>query len=171
MASKAKLILGVTSSLIIVAAAVLWVSGPHAGLHVTMQALRECLHPTTVVMMPLPEGCTPTSEMPPEKLMVMMDQRQRANFTLQRVIVCRTKERLPNGPPELMEGASGAGTHTRWLLWNIAIRVYQFRRHVTVVAFNVDENGTLIGEAAFIQGRWSYLRSHWDDQESYSNWY
>ena len=92
------LILAFTSIVFIAAA---WLSG-----HGVCEALVECLGPTTVEMMPLPEGCVQTNEAPAAQTMKIVEmQKNFYHLALQKVIVCRTPHRFPASEPDFSETA------------------------------------------------------------------
>jgi hypothetical protein len=143
---------------------VLWVSKPYGAT----QALGECLRPTTVEMMPLPDGCIQTHETPPVNLMRIVEyQRNFYHLALQTVVVCRTARRLPQSEPGFTEAAFSEEIRKRWLPLYVGCCSYQFRRHVAVVLADVNNNGSLIVEAALVQSRWLYLRLNWRKDRSY----
>lgn len=148
------------TAVIALAASVLWVIAPNA----PKRALGEYFRPTTVKMMPLPKWCVQTDEAPPTNLMHIVEyQRSFYGLQLQKIVVCRTKERIPAGP------AFDEDIRHRWLPMYVGCCSYQFRRHVAVVLANVDDSGSVIVEAALIQNRWAYLRSNWNKDRS--EWY
>jgi hypothetical protein len=135
--------------------ATVWICVPNS----LRQALEESLRPTTVKMIPLPEGCTRTDEVPPASLMRIVDyQAHFYHLKLQTVIVCRT-----NGSPsqESADSAKAFSIPESWLPLYIGCCTYQFGRHVAVVAMEQSEKGTVIVEAALVQGRLVYFRSNW----------
>jgi hypothetical protein len=165
MGKKAKWAISATAAatLAVATAGVLW---PNASRH----AIGECLRNTTVEMIPLPEGCIQTKEIPPENLMRIIEQQEVFyHLELQKVVVCKTANRLSSDGLDLIKGAFSEETRKRWLPLYVGCCSYQFRRHVTVVAAQADENGSLIAEAALVQSRWDYLRANWAKDRSY--WY
>lgn len=141
-----------------------------SGLTAATRALREYFRPTVVKMMPLPKGCTPTDETPPANLMRIVEyQRNFYHLEMQKVIVCRTNNVLPQGGPEFLKEVFGDEIRKRWLPLYVGCCSYQFRRHVVVVIASADLNGSVVVEAALIQSRWEYLRSNWAKDRSY--WY
>jgi len=137
---------------------VLWMSEPYG----VTQALGDCVRPTTVTMMPLPEGCVQTSEVPPARLMQIVEsQRAFYDLALQDVVVCRSPRRFPQDESAFLELAFSEEVRKQWLPLYIGCCSYQFRRHITVVVAEVGERGSTIVVAALIQSRWRYLLSNW----------
>ncbi len=150
------LVAGFALTILIVAG--LWIGGPFGAT----QALGEYLHPTTVEMMPLPDGCVPTNETPPANLMRIVEHQKNVyHLALQKVIVCRTARKFPHIEPDFTEAAFSKETRKRWLPLYLGCCSYQFRRHVAVVVFDSNESGSIMVEAALIQSRWDYLRLNW----------
>ncbi len=152
------------TALTVLAATVLWISTPYSA----KQAVGECFRPTTLKMMPLPDGCVQTDETPPANLMRIVEyQRAFYHLTLQRVVVCRTSRRFPQSEPGFAHAAFSDEIRKRWLPLYVGCCSYQFRRHVTVLVEDADENGSVIVEAALVQSRWLYLRLNWRKDRSY----
>jgi len=136
-------------------------------LGTALRTFRECLRPTTVLMMPINE-CTPTDAVPPPNLMQIVDIQQRLyHLTLQKVSVCFTSSRLPTMEEDFGDVAFSAATRARWLPLYMGCCSYQFRRHVTVVAARAREGGSIIVEAALIQGRWDFFIQNWRTDRPY----
>jgi hypothetical protein len=143
---------------------VLWISEPYGA----MQALGECLRPTTLTMIPLPEGCEQTSEVPPANLMRIVEyQRAFYHLTLQRLVVCRSPRRYPQNEPTFSELAFSEKVRKQWRPLYVGCCSYQFRRHVTVVVAENNERGSVLVVAALIQSRWRFLRLNWHKYRSY----
>jgi hypothetical protein len=165
MDRKAKRVLVATASTVLAATA-FWISRPYGAKEVVAEYFR----PTTVEKMPLPEGCAQTSETAPANLMRIVEyQKTFYHLTLQEVVVCRTARRFPQSEPGFTGAAFGEETRKRWLPLYVGCCSYQFRRHVTVVVADVNENGSVIVEAALVQSRWLYLQLNWRKDLSY--WY
>ena len=134
------------------------------------RALAECLRPTTVIMLPLPEGCVHTNESPPASAMrIIEDQRNSYHLSLQEVVVFR----IPNGGSPLDSDFTkwniDEESRKRWLPLYVGCCTYQFRRHVAVIVPAVGEHGSLVVTAALVQSRWDYLRLNWDTNRNYWN--
>jgi len=141
----------------------LWVGGPLGAT----QALGEYLRPTTVEMMPLPDGCVPVNEAPASNAVRIVEhQRNVYHLALQKVVVCRTARRFPHLEPDFTELAFSPETRKRWLPLYLGCCSYQFRRHIAVVVADSNESGSVIVEAALIQTRWDYLRFNWSRNRS-----
>src|SRR5437762_9065758 len=153
MSKKVKTALFATF-LTFLAGAALWICAPYTA----KQALGECFRPTTLRMMPFPEGCVPTGEKPPANLMqIVEDQKKLYHLAVQQVVVCRTANRLPQGEPYFAKGATGEEIRKRWLPLYAGCCSYQFRRHVAVVVVKVYQSGSVLVQAAWVQSRWDYL--------------
>ena len=145
-------------SLAILLAAALWTWVPNSVKH----ALSESLRPTTVEMMPLPDGCAVSNEAPPSNLMRIVEyQKTFYHLALQKVVVCRSAKRFTQAEPTFTEEAFGEDVRKRWLPLYVGCCSYQYRRHVAVVVADVNQSGSLIVEAALTQSRWAYYRSNW----------
>jgi hypothetical protein len=152
-------------SMVVVIAA-LWV-GRHPGV---TRGLSQYFNRTTVEMMPLHDGCNSTNDTPPASLMrIVREQEAFYHLTLQRVIVCRTAHSPPVFEPDFTGAVFSEQVRKRWLPLYVGCCSYQFRRHVTVVAIDVNQSGSVIVEAALIQSRWDYLRRNWSEDRSM--WY
>jgi|ERR1700733_13065645 hypothetical protein len=126
------------------------------------QALSEYSWPTTVELMPLPADCVPSNETPSsEALRIVEFQRSFYRLNFQKIAVCRTPHRFPEGEPDFTERVFDSRTRRKWLPLYVGCCSYQNRRHVAVVISQQDEKGTLISQAALIQTRWDFLRSNW----------
>jgi hypothetical protein len=126
------------------------------------QALSEYLWPTAVELMPLPADCVPSNETPSsEALRIVEFQKSFYRLNFQKIAVCRTPRRFPEGEPDFTEQVFDQETRRQWLPLYVGCCSYQYRRHVAVVISQQDENGTLISQAALIQSRWDFLRSNW----------
>jgi hypothetical protein len=136
-------------------------------LRQAMRTLGECIRPTTVEMMPLPKGCVPTTEAPPANLMRIVDRQEGFyRLTRQKLVVCTTASRLPSGEPDFSEAAFAEDVRRRWLPLYVGCCSYQFRRHVTAVAADPKEAGSVVVEAALVVGRWDFFRLNWSNEHS-----
>jgi hypothetical protein len=88
--------------LISLSALVIWFAAP-----LDYRAFSEAFRPTTVEMLPIPDGCVPTDVPPPAPLMQVVDrQRICYRLRLQKVFVCKTQTRLtPDFRKEMLHGA------------------------------------------------------------------
>jgi len=146
------------------ATAALWIYGPNSA----KQILGEYFRPTTVMMMPLPEGCIQSKETPPANLMrIVESQKSFYRLTLQDLVVCRTAKRFPQGGHGIAEAIFSEEVRKRWLPLYVGCCSYQFRRHFAVVVTDARENGSVMVEAALVQSRWDYLWLNWRKDRSY----
>jgi hypothetical protein len=128
--------------------------------------LGECLRPTTVEMMPLPNGCVQTTEVPPSNLMRIVDYQQSFyHLTRQRLVVCVTPARLPLSEPDFTRATFPREVRTRWLPLYVGCCSYQLRRHVAVVAASPSRAGSIVVEGALIQSRWDFFRLNWRSKD------
>lgn len=128
------------------------IAGPY-----TLLGVSECLRPTTVEIVRLPEGCIESNETALVELMKLVEQ-QRAwyGLTLQTVIVCKTPRPLGTGQPGLTDGVFDSATNRRWLPNKIGCCTFTFHRHFIVeAAMNSPTQATVV-LAALIQSRSSY---------------
>ena len=152
-------LLGVGLAVLIV---VVWAGGSF----VATQALVELARPQTLKMMPLPVGCIVENELPPPDLMRNVEfQRDFYRLTLQKVVVCRTPYRFPQSEPDFTNAAFGEQTRKLWFPVYVGCCSYVFRRHYAVVVADVNDQGSLIAEAAIVQSRWEYFRHNWSKKE------
>jgi hypothetical protein len=145
---------------IVVVVSVLWVGGPFG----VTQALGEYLRPTTVELVAL-RGCVETQETPPAKLMRLVENQKvvyRSALELQKVVVCRDPSRPPQAERRFLAPKGWVPPYVGGS--------YSYRRHVIVVVADSDERGSVIVEAALIQGRWDYLRLNWYKMRPYWSW-
>jgi hypothetical protein len=156
MSRKAKLGLWATIAAVLVIA-MLWIGR----LFDAAQALEEYLRPTTVEMMPLPEGCIQTNEAPPPDLMRIVENQENIyHLTLQKVVVCRSTHRFPAFERRLAGLSLGEGD--RWRPLPRGCCSCRFRRHVIMEVADFSENGSVLVDAALIQRRWDYLQLKWN---------
>lgn len=127
----------------------------------TMHAILECMRPTSVVLLSLPDACVPTNEVPPARLtQIIEQQRDSYHLALQKVTVCRTNESArilaPDGQVIL-----SADQAKKWLPLYVGCCSYQFGRHVVVLIGDIQGKQAIIVQAALVQTRMAYLRQHW----------
>lgn len=135
-----------------VAAVVLWIGMPDN----TKMAAIECLRPTTVEMLPLPEACVETNESPPPDLIRSVEaQRAFYELTLQKLVTCRTTN------PVVAVSMLSEELRQKWLPLYVGCCSYQAGRHVVVVAGGFGDKGPVMVQAALIQSRWAYFRANW----------
>jgi hypothetical protein len=126
------------------------------------QALSEYLRPTAVELMPLPADCVPSNEATSsEALRIVEFQKSFYRLNFQKIAVCQTPRRFPEGEPDFTEQVFDQETRRKWLPLYVGCCSYQYRRHVAVVISQQDEKGSLISQAALIQSRRDFLRSNW----------
>jgi|HubBroStandDraft_2_1064218.scaffolds.fasta_scaffold00974_3 hypothetical protein len=142
------------------------------GSFVATQALLDAATPKVLKMMPLPKDCIVADEPPPPGLMRMVEfQRGFYRLTLQKVVVCRTPRQLPQSEPDFTNVAFGEETRRRWLPVYVGCCTYEFRRHFAVVVADVNDQGSLVVEAALVQNRWEYFKHNWNKkQPAWSYW-
>jgi hypothetical protein len=146
---------GVTLFIVLVAP-VLWI-GELPGV---AQALGEYLHPTTLWGNYLPRGCTVTSEAPPSDLArIVESQKNLYHLALQKVVVCRTAERLLGFEKRYAGFPVGDRDPCRPLRGGCC--TCQSGRHVVVMAADGSEKGSVLVRANLIQSRWDYLQHKW----------
>ena len=129
------------------------------GIPCVVGALGEYLHPTTVLSLDLPAGCTLIRDLPaPGLLRVMERQKQMYNLSLQKVAVCRSSQSMP----ELEAGSAAEtlswATHRRWRPLERGCCSCQYHRHVIVEFAGPGDDGSTVLQAALIQNRWDYFR-------------
>jgi hypothetical protein len=131
-------------------------------------AMTEYLKPTTIEVIPLPEGCNETSEEAPERLMEIVKAQQTVyHLTLQNVVVCRTPQRLPTSGPSFTQKAFDVQVQKRWIPAYVGCCTYIFRRHFAVVVPDNGATGAVVIVASLVESRWDYikfLRWHCDEQ-------
>jgi hypothetical protein len=144
------------------AAAALWTLAPHGA----KQAAREYLAPTSVEVMPLPDGCIQKDGVPPASLLSIVE-RQRASYhlSLQKVAICQTTQTF-RSQEDLVAASLSLEMGKLWLPLYIGCCSYQFRRHVVVLAADATEKGSLVIEASLVQSRWDFLRLNWTRDRS-----
>ena len=134
---------------------VFWFATPPAG----KATVEEAFGATTIEAPPPPEACVYSAGPPPAALMrVVEQQRSFYRLSLQRVIVCKTKDRLP---PDFSARRFGNDSGRRWLPLYVGCCSYQVRRHVVVEVVAPDDAGFIVVQAALVQGRWDYLKRNW----------
>jgi hypothetical protein len=146
------------ATVIVFSALVLWFVSP-----LDYRVLLEALRPTTVEMLPIPDGCVATDAAPPPTLMKVVEQQKSFyHLKLQKVVVCKTTTRLsPDFPSHTLHGIGAE----QWLPLYVGCSSYQHRRHVVVEVASVDETGSVVAQAALVQCRWDFLRAKWRGAE------
>jgi len=142
-----------------------------AGLFGTLQAVGEYLKPTVVDDLVPPPGCGQTGEAAPADLMrVVENQRNLYHLDLQKVVVCKSAQRMPALERRFAGLPFGEGAVKHWKPLSEGCCSVQHGRHVLVMVADSSERGTVLVEAALIQTRWDYLLTTFSERRASWLW-
>lgn len=131
-------------------------------------SLREYVHPTQALAIPLPQACSPSDQKPSARTLALIGtQAGHYHLLLQSIAVCRMSTAQPQAESEFAAAFFNMQGRQRWLPSYVGCCTYSFRRHFAVIVAENDSTGATVVAATLVQGRWDYvkfLRSHCDDK-------
>ena len=126
-------------------------------------ALAEYFRRTTIEGNYLPPGCiAEPGPLPPNLLRIIQEQRDINRLALQRVVGCRSPNKLPEFEAHSIGLRSAFGERNDCRPLYNGCCSCEFGRHVMVLAAESRDDGSVLVQANLIRSRWDYLRLKWN---------